>query len=258
MYIGKVIGGLAGALTGRWWAALAGALLGHQFDRGFERRSGGPQLAVTVAMRDVLFTSLGALAKADGVVRQAEIDAARKLMHRLGLANGDVDAAIAAFRRGKSSELDLATLVSEYARRHRPSAETRSALMRLILAATIEGGSLNKPARARLWTIAQALNIGRVELVQMEAVLRAEAGVGEARAQRAADAELEDAYRVLELTVDASDRDVKKAYRRLMNRHHPDKLEGAGAAASEVERAEAKSRDIIRAYESIRRRRGFR
>ena len=257
MYMGKLIGTLAGVVTGRWWLALAGLVLGHQFDRGYVRRATSAG-ALSAPLREVLFVALGAVAKADGVVRQSEIDAARKLMHRLGLVNGDVDTAIAAFRRGKSSSLDIGALVADTVASARPAAETRSLMLRLLLSATLEGGSMSKPVRAKLWQIAQALDIGRVELVQIEALLRAEAGVGEARAERAAESELDAAYKTLELPSTASDRDVKKAYRRMINRHHPDKLEGKGASGAAVAEAEARSRDIIRAYEAIRRRRGIR
>lgn len=257
VYFGKLLGGLAGAATGRWWLALLGVLLGHQFDRGYANRRRG-ELSVDTRARDMLFTSLGALAKADGVVRPAEISAARKLMHRLQLSADEVEASIAAFRRGKSPALDLGELVRNFCKEARPSTETRSSLLRLILTAVIEGGSMNKSVRARLWVIAQALDVGRVELVQIEALLRAEAGVGEARRARGVEAELRDAYQTLELDPAASDKDVKKAYRRLMNRHHPDKLEGRGADTASVEQAEQISRDIIRAYERIRRQRRLR
>ena len=39
---------------------------------------------------------------------------------------------------------------------------------------------------------------------------------------------LEDAYAVLGVRSDASDAEVKKAYRRHMSQHHPDKLVSKG------------------------------
>ena len=56
----------------------------------------------------------------------------------------------------------------------------------------------------------------------------------------------------------ASDRDVKTAYRRLMNQHHPDKLRARGMPDSMIPVAEEKTREIRSAYETIREERGMR
>ena len=36
-YLGKLVGGLAGLVSGKWPLVLFGLLVGHQFDRGFAR-----------------------------------------------------------------------------------------------------------------------------------------------------------------------------------------------------------------------------
>jgi DnaJ like chaperone protein len=60
---------------------------------------------------------------------------------------------------------------------------------------------------------------------------------------------------VLGITRAVSDRDVKQAYRRLMSKHHPDKL---GDVPDEVKRrSEQRSREINAAYEHIKAERGF-
>jgi DnaJ like chaperone protein len=64
-----------------------------------------------------------------------------------------------------------------------------------------------------------------------------------------------DPYAVLGLSREASDREVKTAYRRLISQHHPDKL---GDVPEELKRrAEERAREIIAAYEKIRAERGF-
>ena len=56
----------------------------------------------------------------------------------------------------------------------------------------------------------------------------------------------------------ASDADVAKAYRRALNRHHPDKLKANGLPDSMVEHAKQRTQQIIEAWELIRARRGIR
>ena len=52
----------------------------------------------------------------------------------------------------------------------------------------------------------------------------------------------------------ASDAEIKRAYRKLMSQHHPDKL---GNVPDELKRrAEDRARDINAAYEQIRAERG--
>jgi DnaJ like chaperone protein len=67
---------------------------------------------------------------------------------------------------------------------------------------------------------------------------------------------LADAYEILGVSKDASDDEVKKAYRRLMSQHHPDKLVSKGLPDEMVEMAKSKSQDISLAYERIREARG--
>lgn len=64
-----------------------------------------------------------------------------------------------------------------------------------------------------------------------------------------------DPYKVLGITREATDSEVKSAYRRLALKYHPDKVEGLG---DEVKRnAERQFREINEAYEIIKQERGI-
>ena len=104
LYWGKIIGTLAGLATTRPLLALAGLLLGHQFDRGFAERvaRGGEENLARVDdnFSAALFRCMGHLAKTDGRVSEDEIRAARSVMHRLGLGPAAVRKAIHYFDEG--------------------------------------------------------------------------------------------------------------------------------------------------------------
>ena len=53
------------------------------------------------------------------------------------------------------------------------------------------------------------------------------------------------------------DAEVKKAYRRLMNQHHPDKLVSKGLPEEMIQIANQKTQEIRRAYDRIKEERGF-
>ncbi|MBO4620220.1 MAG: TerB family tellurite resistance protein [Victivallales bacterium] len=90
-------------------------------------------------------------------------------------------------------------------------------------------------------TIAACLGLRAAEVAAMEASLnRADSGW---------------AYQVLELSADASDAEVKKAYRRLAMMHHPDKVAGQGEVAEAA--ATRKFQAINAAYEKIKQERNF-
>ena len=63
---------------------------------------------------------------------------------------------------------------------------------------------------------------------------------------------LDDAYGILGITTSASDDEVKKAYRRLMNQHHPDKLVAKGLPEEMMKLATEKTQEIRKAYDLIK------
>jgi DnaJ like chaperone protein len=63
---------------------------------------------------------------------------------------------------------------------------------------------------------------------------------------------LEDAYRILGVKRSDNMTTVKKAYKKLMMEHHPDKLIAKGLPKQAMEMAKAKTQDIQAAYELIK------
>lgn len=67
--------------------------------------------------------------------------------------------------------------------------------------------------------------------------------------------EVNSAYIILEVDKNASNDEVKKSYRRLVKKHHPDKLRHLGE--EHMKGAEEKFRQIQKAYEQIQKERGL-
>ena len=66
----------------------------------------------------------------------------------------------------------------------------------------------------------------------------------------------EQAYAVLGVSPHEADADVKRAYRRLMNQHHPDKLVAKGLPEEMMRAATEKTQEIKAAYERVKEARG--
>jgi len=63
------------------------------------------------------------------------------------------------------------------------------------------------------------------------------------------------AYKILEITSDASDNEVKKAYRKMAVKYHPDKVSHLGEEHKHA--AEEKFKSVAEAYNSIKKQRGI-
>ena len=68
---------------------------------------------------------------------------------------------------------------------------------------------------------------------------------------------LADAYRIIGVKESDDAKTIKRAYRKLMTEHHPDKLVSKGLPKQALELAKQKTQDIQAAYESIRKQRQF-
>ena len=109
-----------------------------------------------------------------------------------------------------------------------------------------------------IWTVCSELDIGRVELAQLEAMIRAQKGFrhspeGDADARR-----VRNAYKTLGVDESTTNDEIKKAYRRLMNKNHPDKIASRQPAAQVLAEAQKRTREIREAYEMLKARRSIR
>jgi DnaJ like chaperone protein len=264
LYWGKIIGTLAGLATLKPWFAVLGLFLGHQFDRGFADRfrifekQGANIGRVSEDFVCALFQIMGHLAKVDGRVSEEEIRAARMIMHRLGLGPGQVRRAISWFDDGKRPGFLLVQTIREARRVSVRSAAQRVMFVRLLLEVILAKDALKKEERSLIWTVCNELDIGRVELAQLEAMIRAQKGFKRSPAGGADAARVSGAYDALGMSPDASNDEIKKAYRRLMNRNHPDKITGSNPDAAVLAEAERRTREVRSAYEMLKARRSIR
>jgi len=252
-WTGKLIGGALGAFLGPWGIAL-GALVGHQYDVNAGRI---PSLGVGQQFFRSTFLVMGHLAKADGRVSEREINAARGIMASLKLGDSQVREAIGLFTAGKRPDFDLESELARLRHSCGGNAAILRAFIEIQLRFALAGSDMGGATRVRMTRIAGLLGFPGPLLARMEASLRGgRAGAGGGTAADN-EARVAAAYRTLEVERDITDAELVKAYRRLMSRHHPDKLKANGLPDSMLEHAKQRTQEIREAYELLRERRGI-
>lgn len=265
-------GTLIGAVLGMWLThnmlgALIGGALGFMFDasRQQQQRRRAPVQGGYVAP---LFALIGAVAKADGRVSEAEIAIAERLMARMGLDQDDRRRAIDAFNEGKQPEYNASEVIDELRQwvghRRDHAFPVIDVIIETVLA---EGASPSPEKMALLRQLAFALRVSDMELMALMAMKGyawnggasggnrgyGHGGGGYVPPQR--NAQGPDPYTVLGIQRDADERAIKRAYRKLISEHHPDRL---GDLPEDMRRrAESRASEINAAYERVKSERGF-
>lgn len=132
--------------------------------------------------------------------------------------------------------------------------------LQLQLTAVAADGQVHPAEREMLVRVARLLGLAAQDIAQLEALLRAaSSGQGSASASSGAPSRdrLADAYTALGVSPEATDSDIKKAYRKMISENHPDKLASQGLPKNMRELAEERARKINAAYDVIKRARNF-
>ena len=249
--LGLIFGGPVGLLVGAVTGYIAGLALARSV-------IGGLRVAQTNLM-DSTFSIMGALSKADGVVTRAEINAVERIFDMLRMDQQARSDAKASFNRGKQADFNLDDAVD----RLRAITRGRGPLVQLFLQlqcmAIAADGRIDPAEHAMLVRIAQRLGLSEIDVQRLEALLRASTGAGgqQAGGMPPTANRLDDAYQALGVTPQASDAEVKRAYRKLISENHPDKLAARGLPDSMRAVAEERSREINKAYDLVKEARGM-
>jgi DnaJ like chaperone protein len=163
--------------------------------------------------------------------------------------------AISLFEKGKQIDFPAQDVL----RQLRAECQFRRNLLQMfieiLIVTALADGDLQPAERQVLDTAATSVGFTREEfqyiLQRLQASQRMH-GRQESSSGNTSSSRLNDAYRTLGITSGASDDEVKRAYRRLMNQHHPDKLVAKGLPQEMMDMANQKTQEIKAAYELIR------
>jgi DnaJ like chaperone protein len=175
--------------------------------------------------------------KADGKVDQRELDFVRaqfvsmygkeRANHAFKLFSGIIKKEVSAHQ------------VCGQIRQHMPHA-SRLQLMHFLFGIAKADQQVSGSEVNEIKKIAGYLNINQYDFESIKAMFYDES---------------DSAYKILEITKSATDSELKKAYRKMAKKYHPDKLQGLGR--EHIKGAEDKFLQIQNAYEKIKNERGI-
>ncbi|MES3006329.1 MAG: co-chaperone DjlA [Pseudomonadota bacterium] len=262
---GKVIGGTFGFVMGGPLGAVLGAALGNYFDGGMDRITADDALLgaggadprtnerVQTAFFTAVFSLMGYIAKADGKVSRDEISLAQQVMGQMQLQAEQKKLAIGLFEQGKQSEFPYVQVLEQFKRECQRRRNLIQMFLEILTATALADGEMDPAERRVLESIAASLGYAKADydrlIMRMSAQYRF-------TTDETPEQKLNDAYKVLGLTPSADVAEVKKAYRKLMSQHHPDKLVSKGLPEEMMAMATKKTQEIKTAYETITAQRG--
>ena len=247
-----------------------GAILGYYFGSIFYRglsqgdfvggvhSSRGRQQIQQVFFKTI-FSLLGHLAKADGRVSEDEIQTTRSIMEQMRLTQEQKQQAMTFFAQGKDSDFQIDILLDEYRQVSHKNRMLTQMLLEVLILGALSDGELHENEKSILLHVFSRLGFTSADYERMLSMVQGQqhfhqgGGAGGQRfySEQSREDALKEAYDVLNSNAAASDGELKKAYRRQMNQHHPDKLVSRGMPEEMVKMATEKTQEIKAAYELI-------
>jgi DnaJ like chaperone protein len=226
----------------RFPGALLGFIVGGVVERFFNSSSSwsevGSQRSTTAALQLNLLALAATVIKADGTVKQQELQFVRNFF----ITNYGTQMASTIFEKFneevKKERQNIPELTQIF--NQRAPYETRLQILHFLFGVANADGSISKTELSKVEQIAAALGIRPSDMESIKAMFI-----------KATDRP----YKILEISSSATDADVKKAYRTMAKKYHPDKLQSKDPAL--IKGAQEKFLKVQEAYEAIQKERGL-
>ncbi|OGT63837.1 MAG: hypothetical protein A3J38_03895 [Gammaproteobacteria bacterium RIFCSPHIGHO2_12_FULL_45_9] len=259
---GKLIGLGIGIVLGNPLLMLVGLGIGHLYDTGWlqtilkSRGHIGQQHLHQAIFFDATFQVMGYLAKIDGRVSEREIAAARRVMDQMGLSEPERLRAIDRFNEGKQTTFDISATLSRLKSHFNHQRALRQIFLEIQWQVATADGAISPATQRAFEAMARALGV-QFSTFGFYHYTGQQEHTHHHQHTHHTQPNAKDPYLVLGLKPHATKEEIKKAYRRLMSQHHPDKLMAKGLAPEMIKLANQKTQEIKEAYETLKKSKGI-
>ena len=231
--VGKFLGGSLGFVMGGPMGALLGFIAGAVLDY----TAGSNRQTAQADFRVSLVVLVAAVMKVDGKVVKSELDYVKQFFVR---------------QFGKESAKESLKLLKDILKRdilvrdicvqisENMDYSSRLQLLHILLNISLADGAINKAEIDLIEKISGAMRISRNDFVSIRNMFIPET---------------DSSYKILEIERTAPDDDVKKAYRKMAMKYHPDKVSHLGDDFRKT--ADDKFKKVNEAYNKIKKERGI-
>lgn len=247
-WTGKIVGGVLGSLFGPI-GTVVGVGVGHQFDKGANKVK---QISQTFQV--AFFGCLAKMARADGKITQEEIDAVEAIMAQFRYTGETRQQAVEIFRRAKDDPHTAGDYINQLASVIQFNPQMAMVFIGALHTVAAADGSIHANEREILLEAERAF---RLRPGTIDAMLNGGFGGGAAGSQQRQANALADAYKVLDVSPDTSDTEIKKIYRQKCMEFHPDKLASKGLPDEFMTYAHDQLTKVNEAYDIIKTERGL-
>ena len=229
----------------RFPGAILGFLVGSFFERATPKNSSARTIftqtkrGVSSAEFELNLLSLASIViKADGIVNQKELDFVRKYFVQ-AYGKEHANAVFKVFNDEVKKKQLSAQKISSFLR-SKIRYESRLQILHFLFSIANADGHVSEPEVKEINLIAGYLAINLRDFESIKAMFF-----------KATDS----AYKILEISSSVTDAEVKKAFRTMAKKYHPDKLQSKDPAL--IKGAQEKFQKVQEAYEAIQKERGL-
>lgn len=242
MGYGKWVGGGLGWAFGGPIGGLIGFMFGSMFDggskpgqQGHPYQGGAQTLSGDFSMSLLVLSA--AVMKADGAIKKAELDYVRRFFNQnFGVEKSNQQMLVLRELIKKDINIqDVSHQIGQYM-----DYSSRLQLLHYLFGIALADGIVDQTEVEMIQNISGFMRISASDYESVKAMFVKDTG---------------SAYKILEVSPDATDEELKKAYKKMAVKYHPDKVSHLGEEVFKA--AEDKFQELNGAYEEIKKQRGI-